>query len=84
MQTNARLVSDLLRGRGRSIGEDINIDEEGSEQTIVTLQLLHYGFVGYQHLCTRVGHVKKAYLCKCNREHKQERERMQLNLQINI
>jgi hypothetical protein len=32
-----RLVLDLLRGRGRLIGGDHDIGEEGSEQTIVTL-----------------------------------------------
>jgi hypothetical protein len=32
-----RLVPDLLRGRGRSIGGDLDIGEEGYEQTIVTL-----------------------------------------------
>jgi hypothetical protein len=71
-----RLVPDLLRGRGRSIGGDLDISEEGSEQTIVTLQSLHHGPL------TRVGLTKKTYPCKCNREHKQEPERMQLNLMI--
>jgi hypothetical protein len=33
-----RLVPDLLRGRGRLIGGDLNVGEEGFEQTIVTLQ----------------------------------------------
>jgi hypothetical protein len=32
-----RLVPDLPSGRGRSIGADINVGEQGSEQTIVTL-----------------------------------------------
>jgi hypothetical protein len=40
-----RLVSDPLRGRGRSIGGDLNVGEEGSEQTIVTLQSLHHSSV---------------------------------------
>jgi hypothetical protein len=51
---------------------------------IVTLQSLHHGSVGYQHVRTRVDLTKKAYPYKCNREHKQEQERMQLNLQMNI
>jgi hypothetical protein len=63
-----RLVLDLPRGRGRLIGGDLNVGEEGSEQTIITLQSLHHGFVGYQHIHTRVDLAKKAYPCKCNRE----------------
>jgi hypothetical protein len=42
------------------VGGDINIGEEGSEQTIVTLKLLHHDSVGYQHTCTRVALTKKA------------------------
>jgi hypothetical protein len=53
-----RLGPDLLRGRGRSIGGDLDVGKEGS--------------VGYQHACTQVGLANKAYLCKCNQEHKQE------------
>jgi hypothetical protein len=78
-----RLGLNLSRGRGRSIGGDLDVDEEGFKQTIVTLQSLHYGSVGYQHVLTRVDLPKKAYPCKCNQEHKQEQKRMQLNLQIN-
>jgi hypothetical protein len=47
-----RLVLDLLRGKCRSIGGDLDVGEEGSEQTIVTLQSLHDGSDGYQHACT--------------------------------
>jgi hypothetical protein len=47
-----RLVPDLSRGRGRSIGGDLEVDEEGSEQMIVTLQSLHHDYVGYQHMRT--------------------------------
>jgi hypothetical protein len=54
-----RLVPDLPRGRGRLIGGDLDIGEEGSEQTIVTLQSLHHDSVGYQHARTRVGLAKK-------------------------
>jgi hypothetical protein len=70
-----RLVPDLLRGRGRSIG-DLDVGEEDSEQTIVTMQSLDHNSVSYQHVRTRLDLIKKAYPCKCNREHKQERERM--------
>jgi hypothetical protein len=55
-----RLVLDLSRGRGRSIDGDLDVGEEGSEQTIVTLQSLHHGSVGYQHVCTQIGLTKKA------------------------
>jgi hypothetical protein len=81
---DVRLVPDLPRCRGRSIGRDLNVGEEGSEQTIVTLQSLHHDSVGYQHVHTRVDLTKKVYPCKCNREHKQEQEGMQLNLWMNI
>jgi hypothetical protein len=47
MLSDERLVPDLPRGGGRSIGGDLNVGEEGSEQTIVTLQSLHHDFVGY-------------------------------------
>jgi hypothetical protein len=35
-----------------SVGGDLNVGEEGSEQTIVTLQSLHHDLVGYQHART--------------------------------
>jgi hypothetical protein len=60
MPLDERLVSDLPRGRGRSVGGDLDIGEVGSEQIIVTLQSLHHGSVGYQHVCTQVGLTKKA------------------------
>jgi hypothetical protein len=51
---------------------------------IVTLQSLHHGSVGYQHVRTQVDLAKKVYPYKCNHEHKQEQERMQLNLRMNV
>jgi hypothetical protein len=51
---------------------------------IVTLQSLHHGSVGYQHVRTLVGLTKKPYPYKCNQEHKQELEIVQLNLQMNV
>jgi hypothetical protein len=42
------------------IGGDLDVDHEGSEQTIITLQSLHHGSVGYQHVHTRIGLAKKA------------------------
>jgi hypothetical protein len=50
--TDEGLVPDLSRGRGRSIGGDLDVGEEGFEQTIVTLQSLHHNPVGYQHTRT--------------------------------
>jgi hypothetical protein len=61
-----RLVPDLPRGRGRLIGGDLDVGEEGSEQTIVTLQSLQNSSDGYQHARTRVVLTKKAYPCKCD------------------
>jgi hypothetical protein len=43
---------DLPQGRGRSIGGDLHVGEEASEQTVVPLQSLHHGSVGYQHVHT--------------------------------
>jgi hypothetical protein len=54
------LVPNLLRSRDMLVNEDLNVGEEGSEQTIITLQSLHYGFVGYQYTRTRVGLTKNA------------------------
>jgi hypothetical protein len=42
------------------IGGDLHIGEEGSEQTIKTLQQLHHNSIGYQHTRTQVGLAKKA------------------------
>jgi hypothetical protein len=42
------------------IGGDLDVGEEGSEPMIVTLQSLHHGSVGYQHVCTQIGLTKKA------------------------
>jgi hypothetical protein len=42
------------------ISGDLDIGEEGSEQTIVTLQSLHHGCIGYKHVHTRIGLTKKA------------------------
>jgi hypothetical protein len=44
------LSPDLLRGKGKSIGGDIDIDDEGSEQNMEPLQSLHHDFVGYQYV----------------------------------
>jgi hypothetical protein len=61
-----RLVPNNLRGRGKSIGRDLDVDEKALNKSIITLQSLHHSSVGYQHVCTQVGLAKKAYPCKCN------------------
>jgi hypothetical protein len=66
------------------ISGDLNVGEQGSEQTIVTLQSLYHSSVGYQHMRTRDDLTKKVYPYKSNQEHKQEQKRMQLNLQMNV
>jgi hypothetical protein len=40
--SDERLGPDLPRGRGKSIGEDLNVDNEGSEQNFEPLQSLHH------------------------------------------
>jgi hypothetical protein len=67
---------DLPRGMGKSIGGDLNIDDEGSEQHRLELvQSLHHDSVGYQPVHTRIGLAKKAMFLQANREHMQEQER---------
>jgi hypothetical protein len=41
-------VPNLPRGRGKSIGGDLNVDDKGSEQNIELLHWLHHCFIGYQ------------------------------------
>jgi hypothetical protein len=43
-----RFGPDLPRGRGKSIGGDLNVDDEGSEQNFKLLQSLHHCSIGYQ------------------------------------
>jgi hypothetical protein len=71
---------DLPRGTSKSIGGDLDVDDEGSEQRrFEPVQSLHHGFVGYQPMCTQIGLTKKAMSLQANREHKQEQERTILN-----
>jgi hypothetical protein len=66
----------LPRGMGKSIGGDLDIDDEGSEQHRLELvQSLHHGSVGYQPVHTRIGLAKKLMFLQANREHMQEQER---------
>jgi hypothetical protein len=71
---------DLLRGTGKSIGGDLDVGDEGSEQRrFKPVQSLHHGSVGYQPMRTRISLSKKAMSLHINREHKQEQERTILN-----
>jgi hypothetical protein len=71
---------DLPRGMGKSIGGDLNVDDEGSEQCrFKPVQSLHHGSIGYQPVHTWIGLTKKAMSLQVNREHKQEQERTILN-----
>jgi hypothetical protein len=45
---DSRMSPNLLRGTGKAIGGDLDIDDEGSEQRRFELiQSLHHGSVGY-------------------------------------
>jgi hypothetical protein len=68
---------DLLRGMGKSIGGDLDVDDECYEQRrFEPTQSLHHGSVGYQLMHTRIDLTKKAMSLQVNREHKQEHERI--------
>jgi hypothetical protein len=57
--------------RGKSIGGDLNVDDEGSEQRrFEPVRSLHHGSVGYQPVRTRIGLTKKAMSLQANQEHK--------------
>jgi hypothetical protein len=46
---DSRMSPDLLRGTGKSIGRDLDVDDEGSEQhRFEPVQSLHHDSVGYQ------------------------------------
>jgi hypothetical protein len=70
---DSRMSPDLLRGTGKSIGGDLNVDDEGSEQRqFKPVQSLHHGSIGYQPMHTQIGLAKKAMSLEVNQEHKQE------------
>jgi hypothetical protein len=49
-----------LKTHGKSIGGDLNIDDEGSEQRqFEPVQSQHHGSVGYQPMHIRIGFTKK-------------------------
>jgi hypothetical protein len=70
---DSRMSPDLPRGMGKSIGGDLDVDDESSEQRrFKPVQSLHHGSVGYQPVHTRIGLTKKPMSLQANREHKQE------------
>jgi hypothetical protein len=67
------MSADLSRGTGKSIGGDLDVDDESSEQRQFELvQSLHHDSVGYKSVHTWIGLAKKAMSLQANREHKQE------------
>jgi hypothetical protein len=47
--SDSRMSPDLPRGTGKSIGGDLDVDDEGSEQhQFELMQSLHHDSVGYQ------------------------------------
>jgi hypothetical protein len=57
---DSRMSPVLLRGTGKSIGGDLNVDDEGSEQRrFEPVQSLHHSSVGYQPMHTQIDLAKK-------------------------
>jgi hypothetical protein len=64
---DSRMSPDLPRGMSKSIGGDLDVDDEGSEQyRFEPVQSLHHGFIGYQPVHTRIGLAKKAMSQQAN------------------
>jgi hypothetical protein len=63
--------------QGKSIGGDLDIDDEGSKQhQFEPVQSLHHDSIGYQPVHTWIGLAKKAMSMQANEEDKQEQERI--------
>jgi hypothetical protein len=66
--------------QGKSVGGDLDVDDEGSEQRrFKPVQSLYNGSVSYQPMHTWIGLAKKSMSLQANQEHKQEQERTILN-----
>jgi hypothetical protein len=77
VECDSRRSPDLPRGTGKSIGGDLDIDDECSEQRrFKPVQSLHHGSIGYQSVHTQIGLTKKVMSLQVNREHKKEQERI--------
>jgi uncharacterized OsmC-like protein len=58
---------DLSRGMGKSIGGDLDVDDEGSEKRrFEPVQSLHHSSVGCQPVHARIGLAKKAMFLQEN------------------
>jgi hypothetical protein len=58
---------DLSRGTGKSIGGDLDVNDEGSEKRrFEPVQSLHQSSVGYQLVHTRTGLAKKVMFLQEN------------------
>jgi hypothetical protein len=69
-------VSILQEVWGKSIGGDLDVDDEGSEQRqFEPVQSLHHSSIVYQPVRTQIGLAKKAMSLQANQEHKQEQKR---------
>jgi hypothetical protein len=63
---DSRTSPDLLRGTGKSIGGDLDVDDEGSEQRrFEPVQSLYHGSVGYQPCTHELASPRR--LCPCKR-----------------
>jgi hypothetical protein len=57
---DSRMSLVLLRGTGKSIGGDLNVDDEGSKQRrFEPVQSLHHTTVGYQPMHRQIDLTKK-------------------------
>jgi hypothetical protein len=64
------MIPDLLRGTSKSIGGDLNVDDEGSEYCqFEPVQSLHHCSVVYQPMHTRIGLAKKAMSLQMNQKY---------------
>jgi hypothetical protein len=65
--TDSRMSPDLPRCTGKSIGRDLDVDDEGSEQHwFEPMQSLHHGSVGYQPVHIQIDLAKKAMSLQAN------------------
>jgi hypothetical protein len=63
-----RIQSQIFREvRGKSIGGDLDFDDEGSEQhRFEPIQSLHHSSIGYHPVRTRIGLAKKDMSLQAN------------------
>jgi hypothetical protein len=61
-----RMSPNLPRGTGKSIGGDLDVDDEGSERQFKPMRSLHHGSIGYQPVHTQISLTKKAMSLQSN------------------